>query len=113
MCTKDELNNVLLIVADEAKKIFAEKLHSVVLFGSYARGDYDDESDVDILILSNITSSDINEYTKKLRTKIYHLEIEHNCVLSLCIIPQGTFEQFKDVIPFYQNIAREGIQIAG
>lgn len=33
--------------------LYGERLHGVVLYGSYARGDYDEESDIDLMVLFN------------------------------------------------------------
>lgn len=51
MCTENQLKQVLDVVAENARSIFGTSLHSVILFGSYVRGDYDEESDIDILPL--------------------------------------------------------------
>lgn len=112
MCTKNQLGNILSAVAEQAKVLFEDRLDSVILFGSYARGDYDDESDIDIMILADIDIADVNDYTRRLREKIFHLEIEHDCVLSLCVASQDNFERFKDILPFYRNVLEEGVKIA-
>lgn len=112
MFAKNRLESVLSVVALQAKNLFGDKLDSVILFGSYARGDYDDESDVDIMILADIDNADINEYTKRLREKIFHLELENDCVLSLCVVSKNNYERFKEVLPFYRNVSEEGVKIA-
>ena len=48
MCTQMQLNSLLSEFLKSSKELFGEKLKDIILFGSYARGDYDDESDVDI-----------------------------------------------------------------
>ena len=37
-----------------ARESLGDKLDKVILYGSYARGDYDDESDIDIMVLADI-----------------------------------------------------------
>lgn len=76
------------------------------------RGDYDGESDIDIMILADIDDMDVNVCTRLLYEKIFHLELEHDCVLSLCIVPQDRFNKFKEILPFYRNVAEEGVKIA-
>ena len=112
MYAENNLNTVLSTVASQSKDLFSEKLHSVILFGSYARGDYDSESDIDIMILADIADTDINSYTKHLYEKIYHLELEYDCVLSICIVPSDRFNRFKNILPFYRNVDKEGVKIA-
>ena len=51
MCSKNELQIILSEIAKTAKETFGEQLDSVILYGSYARGDYTPDSDVDIMIL--------------------------------------------------------------
>lgn len=113
MCTENQLSKVLSAVSSEAGNILCEKLNSVILFGSYARGDYDDESDIDIMILADIDSTDINDYTRKIYEKLYEFELEHDYLLSLCIVPQDRFNKYKDILPFYRNVVKEGVKIAG
>ena len=40
MCTKNQLHIITQKIADEAKDRLGAKLEAVVLYGSYARGDY-------------------------------------------------------------------------
>lgn len=112
MCNKNQLNNILSFIATQSKCLFNDKLDSVILFGSYARGDYDNESDIDIMILADIDDSDINFCTRQLYEKVFHLELEYDCVLSLCIVPQDRFNKFKGILPFYRNVDKEGVKIA-
>ena len=112
MCTKNDLELILSYVARQSKLLFSDKLDSVVLFGSYARGDYDDESDIDIMILADINNSDITQYTRKLRNMICELELDYDCVLAPCIVSKEVFNRFKDILPFYRNVEKEGVRIA-
>ena len=41
MCDKDLLNTLLQKVAEYSKEVFKDKLKNVILYGSYARGDFD------------------------------------------------------------------------
>ena len=43
------------------RAIYGERLKGVYLFGSYARGDYHDESDVDVLVVLNQVESYFDE----------------------------------------------------
>lgn len=44
------LNSLLKQYIEEIGKIYGEHLKSVILYGSYARGDFRPESDIDIMI---------------------------------------------------------------
>lgn len=61
------------------------------------------------MILADIDHGDVNSYTYRLRDRIYRLEIENGCVLSLCTVLQATYDRFKDSLLFYRNVANEGV----
>ena len=59
MCSKSELQIILTEIAKTAKETFGEQLDSVILYGSYARGDYTSDSDssrgtVEVQIVNNL-----------------------------------------------------------
>ena len=51
MCTKNELNDILKEVGRIYRSVYGGQLVKIFLYGSYARGDYDEESDIDIVAL--------------------------------------------------------------
>jgi len=54
MCSKAALDTITGRVCAAAKEVLGDKLEKVLLFGSYARGDYDEYSDIDIFVLADI-----------------------------------------------------------
>ena len=64
MCTKSELKIVLQEVENASKQLYGDKLNKIILYGSYARGDNTEESDIDIMI---ILDGDIDD-VKKMRS---------------------------------------------
>ena len=46
--------NLLEQYVEEIKKIYGTHLQKIILYGSYARGDYTQESDIDIMILVDL-----------------------------------------------------------
>ncbi len=112
MCTQNQLDEILKTVASEVKTVLKDKLDSVILFGSYARGDYDNESDIDVMVLADVDNVDVNKYTRQIYDRIYESESQQDSVLSLCIVPKERFYKFKEILPFYRNVDREGVKIA-
>ncbi|MCH5190709.1 MAG: nucleotidyltransferase domain-containing protein [Oscillospiraceae bacterium] len=112
MCTKNQLNIITESIAKLAKEIFGDKLRSVILYGSYARGDYDDESDIDIMILVDIPREEIHLYDDPFVLLASDLGLEYNILVSPYIKDTETFDKYFDVMPFYQNVQEEGVLIA-
>lgn len=112
MCTKNQLNGILKKFEQETKNIFGDKLNSIILFGSYARGDYDEESDIDILILADISSEEIANYREHIDTLCGDLLWEYGIVVSAIEKDVETYTKYSNVLPFYKNIESEGVKIA-
>ena len=51
MCTQSQLDTVVKKICEIYKLAYGEKLVRVILYGSYARGDFSEESDLDIVAL--------------------------------------------------------------
>lgn len=80
----------------------------VILYGSRARGDAYQESDYDLLILTdniaNIEKEDI------IRRQLFPIEIETGAVITIFLIKRQEWNTpLFNAVPFYQNIRREGV----
>ena len=112
MCSKSELQIILSEIAAVAKKTFGEKLDSVILYGSYARDDYTSDSDVDIMILVNgIEPQDLWRYRAPVIEKSSELGLRYDVLITPLIKDSATFKKYVHVLPFYQNVEKEGIRI--
>lgn len=112
MCTEQQLKIILEKVFDGVKNIFDTNLREVVLFGSYARGDYDNESDIDILVLADVNSSELVKFRYKLDELCGSLLYDFGIVVSIVEKDYETYRRFSDVLPFYKKIKEEGVKIA-
>ncbi|UCH96194.1 MAG: nucleotidyltransferase domain-containing protein [Candidatus Aminicenantes bacterium] len=94
----------------ELKKLLGEKLKKLILFGSYSRGDYDSESDVDIIALVDEPHPD-EKYEEKLLDIIVDFSMEYGLLLSLFLENEKEYEETKSVEPLLKKIEKEGIEI--
>ncbi len=79
----------------------------VILYGSRARGDERDDSDWDILIL---TDYPVNlQIEREFRNKLYDLELETGESFSVFAYSRDDWQTRQRITPFYQNVSREGI----
>lgn len=113
MCSKSELQIILSEIAKTARETFGDHLDSVILYGSYARGDYTPDSDVDIMILvKGIAPKDLWRFKKPIIKAESKLGLQYDLVISSTIKDIETFNMYLDVLPFYQNVMKEGIKVA-
>ena len=111
MCTRNELENILRSFTSESRALFGDKLKDVILYGSYARGDYDDESDIDVLLLVEIAKDELHKYRRPIAQIANNADWEHVTLLSPVVKNYQEFLQYKEVMPFYKNVDREGVRL--
>lgn len=112
MLSKNQLNELLAKIAATAKMVFGEQLNDIILFGSYARGDFDEESDVDILLTVACENEELPALKKALYRQLSALSLDNDIEISVCVTRASIYEKHKSTYPFYENIETEGIKIA-
>ena len=106
-----ELDQITDTVTTKAKELLGDKLHSVILYGSYARGDYNDDSDIDIMILADVQDKDISYFHRKMWKVTSHLSLEHDSLVSVYIKNKNFFDKWLPTLPFYKNIMKDGVRL--
>ena len=97
---------------DYSKEIFGEKFQNVILYGSYARGDYDEESDIDVMIMVDMSREELEKYRRTINNFCADLDLQYSVLLSSKLQSKPFFNEWKNVLPFYQNVEKEGIKYA-
>ncbi len=113
MCNRNEALMILTEVLERSRSIFGSNLVNGYLYGSYARGDYDEESDVDILLTVDQSDEDIRMHNKSLAKIDSDLSLDHNVTVSVTVKPLEQFNRYAEISPFYKNVINEGICYAG
>ena len=88
--------------------LFPEGIHDAYLYGSYARGDFDEESDVDILLAVDVQQ--LGEYHAPLAEITSNLGLEYDRLISVVIVPWWHLVRYAEVLPFYKNVLKEGLR---
>ena len=112
MCSQTVLDEITTKIVQAAKDTLGEKLDKVILYGSYARGDYHDESDIDIMVLANVNMDELRELENDLWRIGWDLGYEHDVVVTVFFKDCETFYKFLPVEPFYKNVMEEGVMLS-
>lgn len=97
---KDELVRGLL-------EIFKDNIEAIILYGSVARNESTQESDVDIAIIIRTDMSDITR--EKFIQWSAEFDLRYDRVFSIVDIQEKNMQKWGNVLPFYQNVQKEGI----
>jgi len=91
------------------EKLYGERLQDAVLYGSYARGDYDDESDIDLFVVLN--DNEVNTITEvsTLSALTPQAILQHGKAIAALSVSGQRYR--SSPMPVYQNARREGIYL--
>lgn len=103
--TKDILQDVYIGL----QSIFGVKMRTAILYGSYARGDYDAESDVDVAAIIDMTRQELKSYHQQIVQLMADVFWKHEKLVSIVEIPLDEYNVHQETLPFYRNISREGV----
>ena len=105
-------------VADTLKKVVASVtaempgiVEQIILYGSYARGDYTDSSDVDVMILVKIPEDQIRDYTDRVSDCAFENLMKYGVDISPVVKNETHFNEWSDNLPYYRNVRDEGVII--
>jgi predicted nucleotidyltransferase len=103
-----QLRRILHVLRKDLTIALGERVEKVILYGSRARGDARDDSDIDVLIIlkDDFKYSVMFRKTSKIVAK---LSLENDVVISRAFASRQQFEQSK--MPFLMNVRRDGIVI--
>ncbi len=96
----------------QIKRRLPEKLdiRMLVLYGSFARGQADEESDVDLLIVTGrpLTRFERHEITDA----VFEVNLQHDTNFSTLVVDLKSWESgMFSVLPIRDEIIRDGIQV--
>lgn len=95
-------------------EILGNRVKKIILYGSYARGDYNKSSDIDIMILTDLSDDDIVDYKQKIYNLAYDIEWNNNFDIDISPLVKNIdrFNYWLEALPFYMNVQREGVVLS-
>lgn len=101
-----DIREEIKVIVDKFINILKQEMNidKVYLFGSYAKGDYNDDSDIDIAVISNDFDGDVIEDTMKLmrlRRRVDNRIEPHPYKIN----------EFNNNNPFTEEIIKKGLRI--
>lgn len=109
----ERVHDIVYSFAQQLKLIYGESLKKIVVYGSYARGDYNKDSDIDIMILLDVSDMEIKEYRHQLSYMTYDFNEEYELDIKPIAKSEEHFTKWVDNYPFYYNARKEGVNLYG
>ena len=99
---------IILDFSKEIANILGADLKKIILYGSYARGDYRENSDV-----TSLTDVEIEMIENDIYNVAFEYEMKYFIDFSVVIKNEEQFNYWLGVLPFYENVKKEGILLNG
>jgi predicted nucleotidyltransferase len=106
-----EKTNQYLI--NKMPSILLGDLDKIVLYGSCARGDFSDDSDIDIALFTKCDRLTSKKYDDELMDIVTDVAMDIGTIVEYVCIPTDEYNQKKEWYGYFQNIEREGIVLYG
>lgn len=108
------IDNVINEFVQGVNNILGTRVKKIILYGSYARGDYNKSSDIDIMILTDLSEDEMYDYFVKVSDMAYDIEADNNfdIWISPLIKNIDRFNYWIEALPFYMNVQKEGVVLS-
>ena len=94
------------------RKAYGDDLEAINLYGSYARGDFDEDSDIDFAAIVKEDTLDISKKRNQVWDDTVRMDLELDVITSPMVISSKIFEEYKNEGGYYENIFKEGKRLA-
>ena len=96
-------------VVKAAMDTLGDRLEKVILYGSYARGDYRDESDIDFIIIADVPQEEAGRWRDSIYDRIPCIDLDYDIIVSVKVTGSLIFNKYINTLPYYMNIIKEGV----
>lgn len=104
-------NSILTEIEKGLRDIYGSDLRKIVLYGSYARGEQTQGSDLDVMVLLDMEEGRIKKYGEQVLDMSVDLTTRYGVVVSIQEHNIDFFNNWVDTLPFFNNVHREGVEI--
>ncbi len=104
-----EIENLAMEFKQQLIELYGIRFNKLILFGSYARGDFREDSDVDFMVVLNDEKVAGGREVGYLSPSVSKLSLRYNKFVS--ILPTSWFRFADSNLPFYQEVRKDAIEV--
>lgn len=109
--TNEIIDNVCKEVVTHLRNGISNNLYEIILYGSCARGDFTEDSDIDIAVILNCKRSEVERYNELFATISTNMAMKYFVVINFIGLPFDEFNGKSNWYSYYKNIKKEGVII--
>ena len=105
------LDEILKKYVEDVREIYGENLRTIILYGYYARGDFKPDSDIDLMILVDLSDDEIKRKGHVLSDLTFDYNFDNNLEIMPIVKNLDHFNKWIRAYPFYNNVKNEGVEL--
>ena len=94
------------------RKAYGDDIEAIYLYGSYARGDFDEDSDIDFAAVVKGDPHELSKKRNEILSSTLRMDLELDVITSPMVISSEIFNTYKNEGGYYGNIFKEGKRLA-
>lgn len=106
------ISDIMQDFAKNVRRMLGDSLDSVIVYGSYVRGDYSEFSDVDVMILVSLEEEEIMKISDRISDLAFDFMMKYGIDISPVITNTDHFNYWVDNLPYYRNVRDEGVKLS-
>lgn len=107
----ENLRCLLKQYVNDVCQIYGSDLKSILLYGSYARGDFKESSDIDIMILVDSSDEEIQKKSHLLSDLTFEYNYDYDLMIMPIVKNRTHFNKWRRAYPFYHEVQVEGVEL--
>lgn len=107
----DNMEKLLQSYRKTIERETGQDIKEMILYGSYARGDFRKDSDIDIMILADTDETGLKQLESKVMDITYDFNWDHGTEIMPAVQDIKHFNYWKKAYLFYRNVEEEGVLI--
>ena len=103
------IDRVTNITKEQIPAMMHDDVRAIIMYGSCARGDYTEDSDVDVAILTDSNRAESKKYGDELDELATQIGLDTFAIVNYVCLPYQEFEEKKEWYPYFMSIEKEGV----
>ena len=112
MCSRSEVYDILARLRKGLTVLFPHENMELILFGSYARQEAQEGSDIDVMVLVNASRQEIAKRNWQVGEVASDLLLDCGVVVSPIVENRDYYHANVQLLPFFRNVQREGVAVS-
>lgn len=111
--TSKDIETAIDIMKVKIPENMETHVKKIFVYGSCARGDFNDDSDIDVAILTDCDRLEAKQFDDSLMDVVTDIAMKTNAIVEYICIPEIEFIEKKSWYAYFKNIESEGKMIYG